>query len=269
MINFFWGFVMGESQLEKKNSEKKDNSKTEIDENLEESSEEGVKIPKNSLVKFRTCDCGALLEESNLVCWSCGKKYEPVEKSMKGQISDSEKIESNSEESKMIVEISETPEKEADNEYYESEVKGAGYTHFVKCNKCGALNDVNDAITICWSCNNQIDTSQLIKQISNENMESSSIGQKEDKKISELDQSKKEKKHIPKYVLHCTKCNSWFVATTYSPEMTCDTCGTKKSLFVSYTCKNCKKFFDLNKLTKLDCPYCKKPLDLTAEESLF
>jgi len=236
---------------------------------------EDIQIPEDMLVKFNYCVCGALLDSSDTECWSCGKKL-PI----KGQ---SQPNPVKNEEKKPVQESSQITEKETQSNKQElpnkkenqSEEPTTHYARFINCPKCGCLNEIYSAETICWSCNHIMDTSASFKELTKSL--TSTEADSQHKLESAADKAQKsgkpvvseKKKVTTKYVIHCTKCNSWFVTNEYSFAMQCTSCGKKNVLYVSYTCENCKKFFDLNQNKKEKCPYCKKSLVLTNETALY
>lgn len=273
---------MGISDKSKSNKDEQ----PQEDKMMESKPDEDIQVPEDMLVKFNYCDCGALLDSADTECWSCGKKL--PKKDQKPSDSSSSLNISSSGDQKGKVEV--PPVKEPEKKSIKQEVPpkkeeeaaepSAHYARFINCTKCGCLNEIYGDETICWSCNNIMDTSATYKELTKSLGDAEQESQKKtdgpasksqktgQKSMKALEPAKK--KALTKYVIHCTKCNSWFVTNEYSASMQCTSCGKKNVLYVSYTCENCKKFFDLNQNKKNEkCPYCKKVLILTNETALY
>ena len=234
--------------------------------------DDDLSLPKDYLVKFINCECGALIDASEPECWSCGKKFkQDTDNELNtSHASNTSNLTHTSDDSNTL-EHSKKSFVSKEDSNLESQVT---YTKFISCPGCGSNNEIYSAETKCWFCNKIMDTRVSWEQI----VGSSKIdftpitesNKKGDIKGKTNDVAKpRKKKAIIKYVLHCSKCNSWFITNDYSQKMECNSCGNKKTLSISYTCGSCKRFFDLNKITKQDCPYCKKPLAFTKEEALY
>lgn len=217
----------------KKNGKEEEHAKKTI---MEANPSDDIPVPDNLLVKFLQCECGALLDATDTKCWSCNKEISKVGGKI-SQTEDNLKIDSPN------LDINEK----------------IPYTNFSICPKCGSNNEVYGDLTTCWSCSCQFDTKLLWDKIKPKNFDNN-------KKYVE---KKDSKKIVEKYVLHCIKCNSWYISNEFHLKMKCHSCGKTKSLFISYNCQKCNKYFDLSALSKHICPYCKSELILTDERALY
>ncbi|MHA1871685.1 MAG: hypothetical protein ACTSU2_10010 [Promethearchaeota archaeon] len=204
------------------------------------------KIPENSLVKFFQCKCGAWLEEGTEVCWSCGRKF--TKNKNKKRNKNEGKVDSNMDKGENHDTLQENPDK-------------LGIISFITCPVCGAQNEDYGGFNVCWNCG-----AILTKDSKEDKKEKHKKGQK---KHGEAKKGAPIKKIKQKYVLHCERCNSWFVSNTYDKSRLCDVCKSKGTLAVSYFCAKCNKYFDLKDLGHPKCPHCGEILTLTKESMLY
>lgn len=220
----------------KKDEKEAENTKKII---MESNPSDDIPVPDNLLVKFLQCECGALLDATDTKCWACNKEIPKKD----------------GKSNPPIAEIKNQPQ---NHDFTEN----IPYTNFSVCPKCGSNNEVYGEQTTCWSCNSQFDTKALWEKIKPKNSQQSKYSSPSTHKTDS-------KKVIEKYVLHCIKCNSWYISNEYHLKMKCHSCGKTKSIYISYTCQKCNKYFDLNTITKHFCPYCKSELILTEERALY
>ncbi|MBD3352077.1 MAG: hypothetical protein GF364_11375 [Candidatus Lokiarchaeota archaeon] len=244
-------------------SENSDNkTKNEKKELLEVSEIDDVPVPENMLVKFRQCRCGALLDSSDTKCWSCGKEFV-----------------SKQEEKDILLPKEENNDADPESEELISQTQ---HSIFISCEKCGSVNEILSRTTKCWFCGLEMDTSEqwnkneFSTEITGDTKERLQSKDQKEKKESEPEKPQEEhkevkesKKILKRYVVHCTKCNSWFISNTYNQQMECASCGNSGAMYVSFTCDKCKKFFDLSDDKSEKCPYCGMQLTLTKENALY
>lgn len=250
---------------------------------------ENLNVPDYWNVKFKTCDCGALLSADDDFCWACGKDFLQItlnenkeQFATENSHSFDDKINQDYNQANARSENFanyKTPEQVLEETLGEKQE----FARFITCPKCGANNEKMEGEIICWSCNFVIQqgaptsTGQMFHS-STAQQPQSPTGQIQTaqnktpnfKPIKKTTKPKKTKKKLVKYVLHCEKCNSWYVFNSYSRRMKCSNCGAEKSVFISYTCSNCKSMFDINSTHVKDkCPNCEGELVLTKESQLY
>ncbi|MHA1340469.1 MAG: hypothetical protein ACTSRZ_09600 [Promethearchaeota archaeon] len=242
------------SKIEKQEQLINNNNNLNINqENVKNLSEQSIKqenniqnIDNDNSIEFYQCECGALVEITERKCWCCNRSIP----SKKENISKSQTISSTDSASLELL-------------------HRVQYTRFITCNKCGANNEIVSSLTKCWACGNQMDTSEIFKAMAFASEDEIVTEKTTEGEIKRFSKKSTRKKENISYVLHCSKCNAWFVSLDYTSKMICPYCKTQKKVFVSYSCPSCKKLFDLNKIIEQKCPSCGNMLEPTKEEMLY